>query len=179
MPRVRSAQEVARRCLVLVGVVEWGHYGPRAKIVRWIREQGLWESVTPEERRCFLSRSPSKQSRVDATWRVEALVPLLWALRVIRTLPDGKEQSLPVETETLLYADTKAFLKKAKLRSPKAIRQAQDLVLRTHWTLRDAEIKGIQFQGAPHEGIILEQHHALNWLTREDDRDWDDVSTDT
>lgn len=179
MPRVRSANEVARRCVVLVGVVAWGHGEPGAKIVRWLRAQGLWESATPAERRFLGSSKPRKQVRVDATWRVEALMPLLWALRVHSTLPDGKKQSIPEETETLLYADTHAFLKKAKLRSASVLRRAQDFVYRTHWTLRDAEIRRKKFLDGPSIDIVMEQHHALNWLVREDDRDWDDVSTDT
>lgn len=101
MPRP-SATDIAGRLLVLARCVEWENSAPeeRAELaaagdaeaqlrVAALRAGGLWEHATPAEKR-FLSASPlraDERARVDASWSLEALTPLAWALGLIEDLP--------------------------------------------------------------------------------------------
>jgi hypothetical protein len=48
-----------------------------------------------------------------------------------------------------------------------------------HWACVDARIKGQEVAGGIHPGIVYERHYCLNWLTRYQDQEWDDVQTNT
>src|SRR5579859_5700455 len=84
---IRSADEVARRCLALYAVIAAGHEGPRDELLGWLRREKLWDSVSPVEASFLQSDAPTQQQRVNATWRTEALAPLLWALGLVPELP--------------------------------------------------------------------------------------------
>jgi len=47
-----------------------------------------------------------------------------------------------------------------------------------HWAIRNAKNKAEKLTDIS-EDIIMEWHHALNWLVFHRYQDWDDVSTDT
>src|SRR5258708_4762740 len=89
--QIRSADEVARRCILLYAVVAAGHGEPHDPLVQWLRREGLWEEVSPEESEFLLSASPTQKQRIDATWRAEALYPLLWSLGLIAELPSPQQ----------------------------------------------------------------------------------------
>src|SRR5262245_2143996 len=86
--QIRSADEVARRCVVLHAILAAGHDEPRDELVAWLHREGLWDAVTPEESDFLLTESPTQQQYINATWRAKALFPLLWSLRLISELPD-------------------------------------------------------------------------------------------
>jgi hypothetical protein len=54
-----------------------------------------------------------------------------------------------------------------------------DLAYRLHWVTTDARVKSMTPAVALEPGVVVERHHALNWLTRFDDAEWDDVETPT
>jgi len=54
-----------------------------------------------------------------------------------------------------------------------------DLHFRLHWAVRQARLDGKDGVKDVDAGVILERHHALNWLVRFEDADWDDVDTPT
>ena len=43
--QIRSAEEVARRCIVLYAVLAAGHDEPRDELVAWLRREGLRDAV--------------------------------------------------------------------------------------------------------------------------------------
>ena len=81
--QIRSADEVARRCIVLYAVLAAGHGEPRDELVSWLRREDLWDAVSPKESEFLLAESPTQRHRINATWRAEALFPLLWSLGLI------------------------------------------------------------------------------------------------
>ena len=96
-----NAREISARLLVLVRVVQWDASAPEegadvaalahgaARAEADLRERGLWELATESEQR-FLTRSPleaDERMRVDASWSLEALAPLSWALGLVPELP--------------------------------------------------------------------------------------------
>ena len=46
------------------------------------------------------------------------------------------------------------------------------------WTCVDARIKGVQITEI-HSGVVYERHYSLNWLTKYQNQDWDNVQTNT
>ena len=59
------------------------------------------------------------------------------------------------------------------------ILDALDLHYRLHWYVRQMKLDGQEPPPGLEGGVIQERHHALNWLVRFEDRDWDDVDTPT
>ena len=179
-PTPRTAAEVAHRALILLAVINSGHNNRRAKLVPWLKREGLWKFVSPQESRFLRNSKPPHKAIINATWRVEALIPLLWALRLYTKFPApkmfrGKLRRVMPE----ILTPTADFIAAARLRPESQLRRAQDLTYRTNWALRDAEIKGKKPPKSVVPGVIWERHHALNWLVNDDNESWDNVSTDT
>lgn len=201
---MRVAKDVARRCIVLYAVVAAGHNEPREQLVEWLQREGLWDYVTPKEQAFLESENPAKQQFINATWRVEALFPLLWALRVIKELPEPTALCDVEYVQSVLpeiYDSTAAFISSAQLRPDSEIYNANGHIIDIHWRIRDAEIRknppspepagklgrlprmDTRPEGPPVEiydaGVVKERHHALNWLTGYFGQEWDEVTTDT
>jgi hypothetical protein len=47
--KVRDSQEIARRSLALFGVVAIALGAPRNDIVGWLKDETLWEELSPTE----------------------------------------------------------------------------------------------------------------------------------
>lgn len=177
--RIRSPQEVARRTLVLHSVAAAGHGVNRDDIVKHLKEQGLWDHASPEEKRFLQDKNPAEQSMIDAAWRAEALWTLLWAL--------GKMEDLGLPTEpcdeeriqewVLTRSQAPEFISSARLRPVSEILDELDRIYRIHWAVRDAELKNQRIPANFIPSVVVERHYALYWLTGYAD-DWDDVPMD-
>ena len=196
--QIRSADEVTRRALVLHGVLAAGHGVPCDQIVTWLRREGLWDNVSPVESALLLAESPTDQQRINATWRAEALFPLLWSLSLIPDLPSPQQLcDLQLIQRVLppLFESVAEFISSARLRSDTQIHVANGEIYQIHWRVRDARLRGQptppgQLSRMPHDdydppvesydsGVVQERHHALNWLIGYCGQDWDDITTDT
>ena len=86
-------------------------------------------------------------------------------------------------SKTFLEADEEALLKKAKLLPTETLLDALDLHFRLHWLVRqrqDGKPSDCETGGSDLDpGVVLERHHALNWLVRYQGAEWDDVQTPT
>jgi len=86
------------------------------------------------------------------------------------------------------------FIEAAQMRSKREILDAQDLIMRLHWAIRDAWLNHSLIRsdldwaaGQPDVtvtqtaavGVIEQRHKALNWLIRFQNADWDNVDTPT
>lgn len=178
---VREAPEVARRCCVLIGIVAAGHREPRPPIVDWLKQEELWENVSPREQSFLLDESPTPQQFVDASWRAEALHALLWSLYALPVIREATEIcSLQQERDATPYLQpTSDFIAAASLRPGEEIHAALDMIYHTHWRIRDAELRGSAVPDGLDRGVISERHHALNWVTGYCGQKWDDITTDT
>jgi len=180
--QMRSANEVARRCVVLYPVVAAGHGGPRGEFIGWLKREGLWDAVSPKEVAFLQSESPTQKQQADATWRVEALAPLLWSLRLLPELPpptgycDGKAMKRVLPP---LMGSTVEWLALARLRPAEEIYDANEGIYQMHWAVRDARLNDKPVPNCYDAGVVQERHYALNWLIGYSGQDWDDVSTDT
>jgi len=194
--KLRDAQEVARRVLVLSAVTLRADGGSREKAMQVINDLDLWSAVSPEERTYLEAEEADPDLSQKLLWRLEALWVLVWALGEIKEL-DWPTQMCDVSklvTYLMLFENDETFVAKAKLRDTSEILDATQTTMLTHWAIRDAwvnrrpipmdldwsgDAERVSVQQCPTVGIVAERHHALNWLTCFQDADWDDVDTPT
>lgn len=179
---IRTPREVARRCVVLYAVIAAGHGEDRPQLREWLQTSGLLCSASPEEKALLECAAPTDQQKVNATWRVEALAPLLWALK---KLPDQQPPVELCDTQALraalppLLGPIDQWVHAAQLRNADEIYEANEAIYNINWSVRDAQIFGKSIPNGYHPGIVQERHHALNWLIGYENQDWDEVATDT
>lgn len=180
---LRSEEEVWRRLVALWGVVG----------AAMLRENTFFkEYFASEERRAMLSDdeaaflfndAPAEEDIIRFSWRLEALVLLAWCAGLVEdpglpSAPSRAEVILPLYPHDL--ADATMLRAAIHLNSKAEILDQADRLYRLHWAVRDARLNGHEQPPGINPGVVLEWHHAVNWMIRADDEDdWDAVSTDT
>ncbi|WP_380871821.1 hypothetical protein ACFB49_27750 [Sphingomonas sp. DBB INV C78] len=179
--QIRSPVDVARRALTLFAVVAVGLGADREEIIEWLRENDLFEELSPVEARFIEDPEPSERQIINASWYSERLIALLWALD-LASMPPADEQCDTSLLQDRLppYAEVseRDFIKSAKLRSEEELIAMADQILNLHWEARDARIHDRPPRNVD-LGIIQERHHAINWVIGYDGLPWDEVTTDT
>lgn len=174
----RTADVVAKRCLVLYAVVAAGNRQGRAGLVEWLRGEGLFADASPAEMAFLGGGEPTEQQMINASWRTEALGVLLWALGKVDAADIG---NVPVLRAALpgLYGATGEFVARAALRDEVEILTFYEAIYQAHWAVRDARLNGRAAPEELHPGVLQERHHAFNWLIGYCGQEWDEVTTDT
>jgi hypothetical protein len=192
---LREPAEVARRLLVLSAVTYLADGGDRHKARGLIERNGLRPHVSPEERQ-FLEAEPADPDLArKLLWRLEGLWVLAWALGELELPWPAGFCDVPRLTTTVMACESRPdFVRGATLRPKPDILDALQLTLLQHWAIRDAFVHErdiptdldwagaagmMPVRGCPTTGVVAERHHALNWLVRCSDADWDDVDTPT
>ncbi|WP_288883023.1 DUF4272 domain-containing protein [Pedobacter panaciterrae] len=178
--KLRTAQEVARRILIL-DYLNYVADEPDSKqeVIDFLKEQNLHKSISDKEKQ-FFKYELTEQDRINISWQSEAMLTLLWAIGKVDKLEMPVEETQVSEWLSLLpdlMTDPKEFIDAALLRPIPEILDLLDLTYRMHWAVRNAELNNLDALNFD-AGIIQERHYALNWLTYYND-DWDDVVTDT
>lgn len=178
---LRSASDVLGRCCALMAVAaraeaaHQSHQLPLAQIEH--RLPLALAHASPAERAFLGEESPAKQAIVNMVWRYEALGALMWSLHLLPEQPLPTELvDVPRVTRTMLELD---LSKAVALRPTSEILDTLDMTFRLHWATTDARIKGEPLPGKLDPGVVMERHHALNWLVRSEHAEWDDVQTPT
>lgn len=137
-------------------------------------------ALSPNEQAFMATRTPEPQQVINAAWRYEALAVLQWALGLLDELPfpDRICDVSQCARLALERADSTSP-REATLRPTSEILDALDLHLRLHWLTRQARLDEVDPPAGLVPGSVAERHHALNWLVRFENRDWDDVDTPT
>ncbi len=184
--RLRSAEEVARRVRVLFAVSAVGYHAyddeGEKEVVALLKCEGTWAHATPRERRFLSGKARSKQAMIDATWTLDAIWPLLWALgRLDDSDPLGSQRT-PGEVQQHVppvFDPIEPLLAGASLRPLAELLDETDRTYRLHWAARPWREPPWRGEGLC-SGSLRERHRALNWLTGyADAATWDDVDTDT
>jgi hypothetical protein len=180
---LRSPSEVALRCFALfacaVRAESLASKDPIPQRELRAKLPLAYDAMSPSEKAFFDHAKPPKQQVVNHVWRYEALALLHWALGASDDLPFPEGIcDVPALAKAMVKADD-SFVSEARLRPAGEVLDALDLHYRLHWAVTEARvrqqppIKGIE------AGVVAERHYALNWLTRFEDADWDDVQTPT
>jgi hypothetical protein len=180
---IREASEIATRALALFAVVGTALGAPKAEAVEWLRAESLWDALSPAEVSFFTNEPPSERAWVNASWRSEALLMLLWSLGVIDQLPGLNEQCSPGEFQAILppFTDVEVrdFIGSAQRRPDVDLLQMAESLLNSHWEARNARFNGRPMPSHLNIGIVQERHHGINWVIGYEGLPWDEVTTDT
>lgn len=180
---LRSEDEVWRRLLALWGVAGTAMLRENAYFKEYfsVGERRNW--LSKDEAAFLFNDTPAEHDVIRFSWRLEALVFLAWCAGLVDALPLPAHESsarafLPLFPEDMEDADR---LRQAiRLRSKAEILDWSDRLYRLHWAVRDAGLNGHAPPPGIDAGMVLEWHHAANWMTCYDDSaDWDSVTTDT
>ncbi|HEX8914259.1 MAG TPA: DUF4272 domain-containing protein, partial [Humisphaera sp.] len=151
-----SPDRVARRALALAAVgarglleqedpADPGVEETRQRLLKWVADVGIGDELEPDEWKA-LQRPIAKldrQAALNATWRLEGLAVLAWALNRIE-IPPIDEQVDPGEllpAVGILDADRAAALLAAPLRPPAELNRYADHMFAIHWRLRDFRLR--------------------------------------
>lgn len=177
----RGAEEIARRTLILSAVISCAYGADKRGTVDWLTSQNLWADVSPAKR-TFLVGQPTPQEQIDMTWRIEALVPLLWVLGKIDLMPSIAEQFDTTEAVTKLVfppGSIATFVTTAALRCGAEIQSEYEKVYEAHWRVRDAQLFGKPAPPDVNPSVVRERHYAFNWIVGYGNQAWDEITTDT
>ena len=108
-----------------------------------LRELGLWKKMTEEERE-FLNAGPleiSRQGMVDASWLIESIACLLWALGYVAELPPYDEQTDHEVANQLPKESTEILFTKVSLRPAHQIQKQRDIAELWHWRSRTRRLQ--------------------------------------
>lgn len=173
----RDKEEVALRTLCVLITAIKAELMNQTMVLRVVRQYGLAAHFSPEEESFIHNLEPSERQRSRFLWRYEAAWTLLWALGYVRNL------SIPRDACDVAFAvsimrdrTTQAFIAGARPLPFDQILEQADLIYRYHWSLIDATQAKEAAPARLNSGIVFERHHALNWLKRHHEQDWDDVS---
>jgi Domain of unknown function (DUF4272) len=177
---LRTQDQVVDRALALclLGLKSEGM--PAEQLATIDKAYHISAKLTPNERAYVTAPHPTEQQQTDANWRYEGLHVLLWALGYVPSLayPD---RLCAVASDVKIIHDLSEtqFRAHARLRTKKELLDQADLILRLDWACTEARLKQQPAPGGLNSEVVVERHHALNWLITYGDQEWDDVSTDT
>lgn len=187
--RVKSQEEIARRAVALLIVIQYAcdvaQDGDLRESKEFVEEMldkfGVKDELTAAERDLLEQAEPASRDAINITWQYEAYWALLWALGVL------DELGLPVETCDCDFAiqvvasceSFDEFLEKTALRRPEEIADEADKMYRLHWACVNERIKGQPAPAGMNESIVVERRRALFWMIGYRDEAWDDISMDT
>jgi ribosomal protein L37E len=177
----RAAGEIARRALTLAAVVSCAYGNPRPAVIKWLKKEKLRKGATPAERK-FLLEGASAKAKIAFTWKVEALVPLLWAIGRTDKMPGlGRQCDIESFKSAVIWPPhpTHGYIASAKLRKEAEISKEYEKVYRAHWRVRDARLSGKPAPKGLEPGVVQERHYGFNWLTGYMRQPWDEITTDT
>lgn len=178
---IRTAENIARRALALAAVVSCAYGDHRKNVAAWLKKEGLWKNVTPLERDFLLNESTEK-SRAGFTWKIEALVPLLWVINKLDKMPAINKQC---DTEPLKKAviwspnPTQEYISSSVLRDEDEISEEYEKIYEAHWTVRDAQLNNKSVPKKYDAEVVSERHYGFNWAIGYMGQSWDEISTDT
>ena len=158
--REPTAAEVAKRLFILKHLITYVASLPLHEILQeavkddsvadelrirqWqeLKDAGLWESVSKKER--AYARTPvndlTRQQLVDASWRIEAAMVLVWALNIIEEMPYYDTDSERSLLKKIPSTDPPEFANSAVLRPRDEISRARDVAEFWHWRSRTRQL---------------------------------------
>jgi hypothetical protein len=173
----RTTQEIGERIICLFCLSGTAFSEGVTSFIEYLKKHKLWSSLSKEERVYLSNPTYGNQAQINATWRIEALYLLVWAVSLVPELPfppvaadiNDFIDALPGSGE-----DPDDFINSLTLKPISQIMDASDLIYRLHWATNQPDCPS-DIDG----GVVREWHHAINWLTNYDGESWDWVATDT
>lgn len=176
--QLRTKQEVIERAYALMATASKGEGVEQESVEEFVNNNAV-NGFSPKERELFESQRPQEQAIISAMWRYESLNAVLWSLGFVEALSYPDEVSDVFKVVEIMTSHPRAALEQqAKLRSKAEILDELDKCYRMHWAYVDASTRDEEESSGLNSNVVNERYYTLNWLTRYQDADWDDVSTD-
>lgn len=177
---LRSKEEIVNRAMALAAVTAKAEGVDDDRVNYIISRYNLKDYFTDIENEFMSNSAPSESSKTQLIWRYESYWVLLWALGYVKELayPDSI-CDVPFAVLTLAEKSAEEFLQGVTLRSHEEILDQADLIYRYNWAVKNNWIAGLKPPANLDSSVVLERHHALNWLIGYSGHDWDNISTDT
>ena len=174
---LRTLKEVIDRAYSLLIIAVKGEGIEQEYLIKTVEAKNI-DSFSQKENQVYHSVSLDDQTRAYATWRYESLYTMLWALGKIAELKYPSE-ICDVQTivSTIFEPSRSAFEATAQLRNTSEILDELDKTYRMNWACVDARINGQNVGGNINPSVVYERHYSLNWLTKYENQEWDDVQT--
>lgn len=176
---IRSKQEVIDRTFALLIIAAKGEGIEQKFLIKTFEDKKI-NSLSPKETTIYQLDELNDQERAYATWRYESLYVMLWVLGKMDKLKYPNEICDVSEiVEKIIKPSREEFENTVNYRTKEEIIDELDRIYRMNWACIDARIKGEQVSGEINPNVVYERHYALNWLTKYENQDWDNVETDT
>lgn len=107
-----------------------------------VRASPLWDAMSPREKKFAETTvvTMSAQQHIDFTWRLEAMLVLMWAMELLPELPPYDEPATPELLELLPAVPFEVLVRDARLRPEQQIDHARSLAELWHWRSRTREL---------------------------------------
>ena len=176
---LRTKTEVIDRAYALLVIAARGEGVAMEQLNKLIEGKKI-ESFTPKETNILNSEELNDQDKTYATWRYESLYTILWSLNQFSELKYPSDICDVKEVVSKIFTPNKGeFEQQCSLRSKEEIVDELDKTYRMNWACVDARVQNQNVSGNLNPSIVYERHYALNWLTKYNGQDWDDVQTHT
>jgi hypothetical protein len=176
----RAQEAVVDRAIALMLVAVKGEGLEQEHVDRQLKKFSAQPFLSPEEVAFIAKLTPTQLERAKFGWRYEGLSVMTWALGYDAELnPANTIVDAGRVVRLVLDKGPADFRSGAKLRPVSELLDANDLVYRMNWACVNARVNSQPAPRALDCEIVLERHHALNWLIGYQGQAWDDVSTDT
>ncbi|MCI4671898.1 MAG: DUF4272 domain-containing protein [Bacteroidia bacterium] len=178
--KVRKPEEVGERILALLAVLGKVFKEKDSTFWAWYDRNSI-ENILSEEEKAFIhTDKPKKKELINFSWRMEALVSLLWGVKLIEEFPPLNEEIDVYSLEAVLKIinDPLGFMATVSLRSDAELQDKEMDLYNYHWQVRDAQIFGKRMPAELNPSVVYERRYGLSWLVGWGE-DWDEVPTDT
>jgi hypothetical protein len=114
----------------------------REQFWRGLRDAGLWQHLSPREQAHAESTiaTITERQQVDASWRMEAVQTLMWALGMLPDLPPYDTMASLDLLKQIPSRDVAVFIQSARLRDQAELDQARNTAEFWHWRSRTREL---------------------------------------
>ncbi len=179
-PYARTEREVAKRAIVVHGVVTVA-FGVDAKpVVEWFQAESIWSDVTPKERFFLTDSAHTESERIKMQWQQEAQWALLWVI--------GRVESLGLPTRCCdtrrfvdeiipaLGDDLEDFIGQSQLRPPGVFLAEDDRTYDLWCNALAAQRRGENLPSDLNLRVLRERRYAFEWM--DGNQEWDEVTCD-
>src|SRR6185312_16031973 len=90
---IREVEDVGKRIICLFCYAGTGFEPEDSTFIEYLKEHDFWQYLSREEASYLSDPGGHPQAQINATWRMEALYFLLWAVKIVQELPFPVSQS--------------------------------------------------------------------------------------
>jgi hypothetical protein len=182
MNQSRSAEEIAKRVLILQCVIAAAHGVSRYDVLGWLAKEKLMSFASEAESAFLHDLNPTQSKQYRMQWMAEAQFTLMWAIGMISNLP---EPTAKCDTGAIhkiipgLFESTTPFIASAVKRRDVEIEAAESQIYDIHVDVRQAIRHGSTPPHGYDKDVVFFRHYAFVWLTDFEINNWDAVTPDT